>query len=381
MKKFLYLCGMMLLSLNMMAQIDLNDRNWETVFYDDFNTTQNWDINKWISLPDNKWKAYPGKKITHGNEHQIYQYDHCIYDATNGYMRLAADCDSIRIKYHNYALPDTMNGHYPNTYGQTNGLLYFSGEIDTRRKFRYGYFEIRCKLPVHQGAFPAFWLYSSSDSTGNSYYEEIDIFEYSWGVSSPSGHNPNPPGTGSTRIYTCGIYFNDTENDSHNHSYGRAYPVVPANSSDLDQFHTYGCKWTPDRVVWYFDGNIMNEYANADSIPHRLLTLKTDYAIDAYYKRPNGIWPGPGEMLIDYINVYQLKFDCQTDETITCQSDLENFNYAVKKTISVTSTLEQPVVDSYDKVTFRVTDSFEVTGPFVIEGGAEFAVLRQDCLP
>ncbi len=33
MKKFIYLCGMMLLSLNMMAQIDLNDPNWDTVFY------------------------------------------------------------------------------------------------------------------------------------------------------------------------------------------------------------------------------------------------------------------------------------------------------------------------------------------------------------
>ena len=61
--------------------------------------------------------------------------------------------------------------------------------------------------------------------------------------------------------------------------------------------------------------------------------------------------------------------------------DLDNFNYAVKKTISVTSTLEQPVINSNDKVTFRVTDSFEITGPFMVAGGAEFTVRRQDCLP
>ena len=38
MKKFVYLCGMMLLSLNIMAQIDLNDRNWDTIVNDDFTT-------------------------------------------------------------------------------------------------------------------------------------------------------------------------------------------------------------------------------------------------------------------------------------------------------------------------------------------------------
>ncbi|MBR4155708.1 MAG: hypothetical protein IKU01_03265 [Bacteroidales bacterium] len=40
-------------------------------------------------------------------------------------------------------------------------------------------FGIRCKLLVHQGAFPAFWLW---DSKTGEYYEEIDIFEYTWGT-------------------------------------------------------------------------------------------------------------------------------------------------------------------------------------------------------
>ena len=36
MKKFIYFCGMMLLSLNMMAQIDTFDDNWEPIITDDF---------------------------------------------------------------------------------------------------------------------------------------------------------------------------------------------------------------------------------------------------------------------------------------------------------------------------------------------------------
>ena len=379
MKKFIYLCGMMLLSMNMMAQIDFYDQNWKLTFHDEFDTTRIWDTNSWISMPDNKWDAYPGY-IIHGKEHQIYQYDHCVFDTSNGYMRLVAECDSIRIKNHEYHLPNVLNGHYPNTYGKTDSLYYFSGEIDTRTKFQYGYFEIQCKLPVHQGAFPAFWLFSSSSVPGNSYYEEIDIFEYSWWISSPQSPNPNPPGTGSKRCYTCALCFNDTENIRDGHIYGQAYPLIPSNSSDLDHFHKFGCKWTPEHIVWYFDGNIMNDYSNADSIPHRLLTLKTNYAIDSYYKH-GGFWTGPGEMVIDYIHIYQLELDCQTDETISCQSDLDNFNYAVKKSISITSTVGQPIIYSNDKVTFRVTDTFEITGSFEVNSGAEFTILQQDCLP
>lgn len=47
MKKFLYLCGMMLMGLNMMAQIDLNDRNWDTLFMEDFSIVRDWSENKW----------------------------------------------------------------------------------------------------------------------------------------------------------------------------------------------------------------------------------------------------------------------------------------------------------------------------------------------
>lgn len=36
MKKIIYLCAMMLLCLNAMAQIDPYDKNWDTVFIEDF---------------------------------------------------------------------------------------------------------------------------------------------------------------------------------------------------------------------------------------------------------------------------------------------------------------------------------------------------------
>lgn len=80
-----------------------------------------------------------------------------------------------------------------------------------------------------------------------------------------------------------------------------------------------------------------------------------------------------------HVNVYQLGWDCETEEIIACQSDLVNFDYAVKKSISITSTINGPVVSNTDKVTFRVADTFEIIGPFEVQQGGEFAVIQQDC--
>lgn len=61
------------------------------------------------------------------------------------------------------------------------------------------------------------------------------------------------------------------------------------------------------------------------------------------------------------------------------QIDLNDKNWAVKKTISISSTIDDIKINDTDKVTFRVTDSFEVTGPFQVNNGAEFAVIVQNC--
>ena len=392
MKKFIYLCGMMLLSLNMMAQIDLNDRNWDTILIENFDEGASywqWDTLRFANTGDYSWKAYLSSIAPQG-EHEVYQFGNCIINTVDGTMHLVAYYDSTNIYQNNYYLPKWMlpENNGPG-YPVDDSLFYFSGALEyhkehhvqneDEKKFRYGYFEIKCKLPTHQGAFPAFWLQCSCNTTGNKYYEEIDIFEYSWWITSPSNPDIVMPDLGSKRRYTCGLYFNDTASFHEGHSYARAYPILPNNSSDLENYHRFSCEWMPDHVIWYFDGIIMNEYYNMDSIPHRPLYLNTNYAIDDYFDKGGTLWYGPDEMVIDYIRVFQLEWECNNDEVLTCQTDLDNFNYAVKKSVSITSAVEEPIVGSNDKTTFRVTDSFEITGSFEVENGAEFTVIMQSC--
>ena len=90
-------------------------------------------------------------------------------------------------------------------------------------------------------------------------------------------------------------------------------------------------------------------------------------------------WKDGGSMVIDYINVYQLGWDCSKDELITCQADLTSFDYKVKKSIAITSTNGNVSVGSSNKVTFRTTDSYLITGPFQVDSGGELTVIMQSC--
>ena len=423
MKKFVYLCGMMLLCMNVMAQIDPYDRNWDTVVFDDFDEpnrqfdrTFQESEGKWISFSPSlwpsgitKWTVIDGRVLC---DHQIYQWKNCvfddgIFDGANGVLKLNSQfisstpiqCNDPSIPYD---IPPASPAYNNITYQcdtEHQWLYYFSGMIQSPLSepetksdnlpdplFRYGYFEIRCKLPVHEGAFPAFWLW---DSMRDQYYEENDIFEVSRyftdSLYTPWTHNPNPLGLDDKNTFTTGIYYNDTGSSSvaDETSQARKYPAVASNT-DLTDWHTFACEWLPESVTWYCDGNIVNEYHNPDSIPHHHLSLITNYAIDRYAMQSHSAlgspeWQDNDIMIIDYIKVLQLQWDCDNDVNITCQSDLDGFVYNVKKSISIPASNEPVRVVDTNKVTFRATDSFEITGPFEVDSGGEMTVIMQSC--
>ena len=385
MKKFIYLCGMMLLSLNIMAQIDLNDRNWGTgpVFSDDFdvsnrqfdNTFQE-TLGKWLSYSKGAWPSGVTKPTTN----QVYQWYNCLFDAIGEHLYLHCKYEpNSPIQCGDYDIAP-LPGWYCDATHQS--LYYYSGMIETQTPmFQYGYFEIHCKLPIHKGAFPAFWLWDEKNpsQSNDPHYEEIDIFEFSWNIGeSPNWiGNPNPHGLPDPYTFTTGIYFNDSATNYY--SYARNFPTLPSESNDLSNWHIFACEWMPGYVKWYCDGSLVNEYHVSENIPHRHLTLKTNYAIDGKYKYNNNVWVDEGDMVVDYIRVYQLLWDCNTEEVICHQSDLDNFEFAVKKTIQIDPTNSFIEVGVNDKQTFRSTDGFEITRFFQVDVGAEFTVIIQDC--
>lgn len=324
MKKLVFFCCLMQMCVNGWAQIKLNSREWRIVVDEEFDEGYShwqWNPQNFCNVGDYSWKAYMSGTIIPKGERQVYQFANCQIDTLNNTMQLICEYDSLgRIADSNYYFP-----HWMKNFPSGEGRYFFSGAMeyykqryvsnDDDRKFKYGYFEIRCKLPVHPGAFPAFWLQAASQDKNDSYYEEIDIFEYSRNLMHKNSGNPRRlPAKDTARVFTTGVYHNLTGN-SANHtteSFARNFPVVSRTKNDLSDWHTFGCEWMPDHIYWFFDGKLVNSYFDVNHIPKHPLELKVDYAIDTYAgtkieEEWHPKWFGTDVMVIDYIKVYEKK--------------------------------------------------------------------------
>ncbi len=108
---------------------------------------------------------------------------------------------------------------------------YISGVLTTQKSFsqKYGYFEIRAKIPLGVGVWPAFWMLAND----GGWPPEIDTLE-------GRGQQPGDvamtthwriPATGF--VEHCGFDF--------------------AVSNAWRDFHDYGVLWEPDRIVYFID--------------------------------------------------------------------------------------------------------------------------------
>lgn len=112
--------------------------------------------------------------------------------------------------------------------------------IDTM-SYRYGYVEMRARVPFVRGAWPSFWTSSFGSlgpKTTYDYTVEVDIFEVfsSTDTLAPNVHK----------------WYNNNEHTmwaDENEKY------VFSNSDNLkDEYHIYGFEWTPTEMSMYVDG-------------------------------------------------------------------------------------------------------------------------------
>ena len=108
---------------------------------------------------------------------------------------------------------------------------YISGILTTQGSFaqKYGYFEMRAKIPIGIGVWPAFWMLADN----GGWPPEIDVME---GRGQMAGDTVMTthwriPATG--YVQHCGFDFQ-----------------LPDAST---AFHNYGALWTQDRIVYFID--------------------------------------------------------------------------------------------------------------------------------
>jgi len=392
MKKFVYLCGMMLLSLNMMAQIDLN-QGWSLVLEEQFSGNgRTWDSTYYEKLPsnipaDSNWKCLwrvdsPEQidGVTKSNYLHAYQRCNTLFNnevLNDDKMRLVAEyisddtliCDAIRPV--GYEIPKGT-GHHCDTVKKN--IHYYSGNIQSRYKsYEYGYYEIECALPIHKGIHTSFWLYGEHDDmmAGIHYYEEIDIMEYSkmdWNGDEQRG-------------YSSGVWYKSKDigntlpltQDDH---YGYRNFHMPVTDPDISHMHTYGCEWMPDHIIFYRDGKVTHEFHDTCHIPQYPKYIRTGYYID-HRALTEPIWEGPDTIAINYIKVYKLNTDCGTDEIVQNVQQLNQID-SMKRSITFSNISGIILPSTTDKI-LRVSDYILINGPFEIATGAQLTLMAHEC--
>ncbi len=189
----------------------------------------------------------------------------------------------------------------------------------------YGYAEIRAKVPMKKGSWPAWWATSHCHTTvgktdGWKYLVEIDFFEV---FSNKELIQPNIHKWYKNYAGTFTELF-DEKGEVLRHN-GYADMKLPSTNFVMpdDQnegYHTYGFKWTPDEMILSVDGKDYMKYDlnfNFDN-----LTDMEDFKkrplhmiFDNWIYAPGGwmAWEGnwtseeslPSEFFVEYVRLYQ----------------------------------------------------------------------------
>ncbi|MEI6677953.1 MAG: family 16 glycosylhydrolase [Mariniphaga sp.] len=174
------------------------------------------------------------------------------------------------------------------------GFNYSSGRITTQNKknFKFGRIDIRAKLPVGKGLWPALWMLGANITTaGWPACGELDIMELI--------------GTYPSRV-TGTMHWKDAGGHG---SKGADFNSSTGNFSQ--QFHVFSLIWTPDVLKWYVDDQLFLTTVKAD-----LGSANYPFNADQFFifnVATGGNWPGspdastvfPQRMFVDYVRVFQ----------------------------------------------------------------------------
>lgn len=113
---------------------------------------------------------------------------------------------------------------------------------ENRMAYKYGYLEIRAKVPHGRPAYPAFWMKSNltiDKANAAPYMTEVDIFE----IMASDTISPN------IHKWTSGYTYSEQAVSKDGPMNGTARKTLTD-----DDYHTYGFMITPEGVGFYFDG-------------------------------------------------------------------------------------------------------------------------------
>jgi beta-glucanase (GH16 family) len=178
------------------------------------------------------------------------------------------------------------------------GYNYTSASICTKNKkeFLYGRIEVRAKLPLGRGIWPAIWtLGSHIDQTEWPLCGEIDIMEF-------VGYDP-------------GIIHGNIHTQAYNHTLETNKGASLKVQGLSDNFHVFAIDWTEDKIEFFLDNHsyfsFYNDHENNPATwpfhkPHYLLI---NLAVGGFWGAKKGIDENifPQQFIIDYVRYYKIR--------------------------------------------------------------------------
>ena len=238
--------------------------NWSLAWSDEFNGT---------AIDKNTWTYDLGASGWGNNELEDY-----TSNAANAYV--TGGCLHIAV-----LKPSAENRHYTSARLKSQGLF----------SFQYGRLEWRAQLPHGKGFWPALWLLGTNISTvGWPGCGEIDVVENK-GSDLQMDQGSLHSGSDETVIYRF------------------------LNGDSVTNFHTYTLDWTPTAILFYVDGHLYESQTRWTSSQgaypapfNQPFFLLMNIAVGGnYLDNPtpaaiNAQSSFPGEMLVDYVRLYNL---------------------------------------------------------------------------
>lgn len=176
-------------------------------------------------------------------------------------------------------------------YPDWGGQKYSSARIVSRAAWKYGFIEVRAKLPCTGGTWPAIWMLPQVPGEWPD-EGEIDIME----------HVGKTPGEIHATLHT----------KSYNHIMKTQREAIKMVPTACSAFHTYQLEWKPDAIRIGVDGRAYLRVAN-----DRPMEGKDAWPFDEKFElilnlALGGFWPGPVDdsklpqrMEVDYVRVWQ----------------------------------------------------------------------------
>ncbi|MGX5668565.1 glycoside hydrolase family 16 protein [Rhizobium daejeonense] len=146
---------------------------------------------------------------------------------------------------------------------------------------QYGYFEIRARLPLGSGVWPAFWLIGRDRSKATA---EIDVLEF-------YGDKPE--------AYSSVVHV--WHKGGEHYSKGKRIEVF--KDADPTEFHTYGVKIDPVFIRMYFDGRLVWK---TETQPEHRQPMYMLINLALVEEGVRALTPDPSYMYVDYARAYTL---------------------------------------------------------------------------